>query len=88
MHFCSARLDTLEILHTPTESDEGLHLLLHSCCDTGLLYWQPVDFSDCETTEDREGTRAMKIAHARQRGLRAVPAALGLVSHRWRTGSG
>lgn len=60
-------------MHTPKMSDKGLNLLLHSCCDLGLLYWQPVDFSDYKTAKDQEGTWAMNIAHAGQlRGMQAV----------------
>lgn len=53
-------------MHTPIMSDKGLNLLLHSCWDLGLLYWQPVDFSDCKTAEDQQGIWAMKIAQAGQ----------------------
>lgn len=58
IYLCSVRSDTSEILHaTPRTvmSDKGLNLLLHSCCDLGLLSWQPVDFSDCTAAEDEEG---------------------------------
>ena len=76
-------------MHTPIMSDKGLNLLLHSCCDLGLLYWQPVDFSDYKTAKDWEGTWAMKIARAGQQtgGLQAVLGAFGLVLHCWRSGS-
>lgn len=69
-------------------SDKGLNLLLRSCCDLGFLSWQPVDFSDCITAEDEEGTWAVKTAGAgQQRGLQALPVAGGLVVHWWGSGS-
>lgn len=62
--------NTAYSLHAPIMSDKGLNLLLHSCWDLGLLYWQPADFSACKTAEDQEGTWAVKIAQAGQwRGL-------------------
>lgn len=61
-------------------SEKGLNLLEHSCWDLGFLDWQPVDFSDYESSEDQEGTWAVKLPRAGQpRGLEAVCGIFGLV---------
>lgn len=49
--------------------DKGLNPLFYSCCELGLLHWQPVNFSDCKTAEGQEGSWAVPTAPEDQGGF-------------------
>lgn len=49
--------------------DKGLNPLFYSCCELGLLHWQPVNFSDCKTAKGQEGSWAVPTAPEDQGGF-------------------